>query len=246
MNVIGIIPARYASSRFPGKPLVDIGGKTMIQRVYEQAAKTPSLTKVIVATDDDRIFNHVKGFGGVAVMTQSSHQSGTERCAEVAALYSQPNDIIINIQGDEPFIQPKQIEKVISILAQNDELNIATLAKRINNQQDLFTPNIVKVIFTPTQKAIYFSRQVIPYIRDVEPKEWLMQYDFYKHIGLYGYRSKTLIELAQLSLSTLEQVERLEQLRWLENDYSIGIATTELETIGIDTPEDLEKVKELF
>lgn len=241
MKIIGIIPARYASSRFPGKPLVDIKGKTMIQRVYEQVLKATTLTDVLVATDDQRIYDHVQSFGGQVTMTKSTHESGTERCAEVAAQY--PADIVINIQGDEPFIQPIQIDMVANLLKKTPTLSIATLAKKITTTKDLFNPNLVKVIFNQHQKAIYFSRQAIPYIRDAIKNNWLEQFTYYKHIGLYGYRGQTLIEIAQLPPSSLEQVERLEQLRWLENDYAIGVGITTIESIGIDTPEDLERIK---
>lgn len=244
MKIIGIIPARYASSRFPGKPLIHIKGKTMIQRVYEQALKATTLTDVIVATDDQRIFDQVQSFGGQVVITKSTHESGTERCAEVAAKYAA--DIIINIQGDEPFIQPIQIDMVVNLLKDNPTLSIATLAKKITTTKDLFNPNLVKIIFNQAQKAIYFSRQAIPYIRDEVQDNWVEKFTYYKHIGLYGYRGQTLIEIAQLTPSPLEQVERLEQLRWLENDYTIGVGITMEESIGIDTPEDLEHIQSLF
>ena len=242
MKVLGIIPARYASTRFPGKPLVDIQGKTMIQRVYEQAMKAKSLSKVIVATDDERIFNHVKSFKGEVMMTSDVHQSGTDRCAEVInQLSSEAFDAVVNIQGDEPFINPIQIDSVVEVL-KKEPFMIATLVNRIHTEGVIHNPNIVKAVFSSEGKAIYFSRSPIPYLRNTPTDEWLSKGEFYKHIGLYAYKSAVLKEIALLPPSRLEQLESLEQLRWLENGYSIGIAETDLETIGIDTPEDLLKV----
>lgn len=241
MQILGIIPARFASTRFPGKPLVDIGGKTMIQRVYLQACQAKSLSKVIVATDDERIYNHVKSFGGQVTMTDSIHQSGTDRCAEVATNF-QEMQAIINIQGDEPFIDPLQIDLVAERLQQNTAINIATLAKKITQLDQIFSTNIVKVVFNHTKTAHYFSRSPIPFLRGVEKEDWLANGNFYKHIGLYGYQRATLLEIAKLPVSHLEKSESLEQLRWLENGYKIGISLTEIETIGIDTPADLKKI----
>ncbi len=242
MKVLGIIPARYASTRFPGKPLVDIQGKTMIQRVYEQAMKAKSLSKVIVATDDERIFNHVKSFKGEVLMTSDVHQSGTDRCAEVInQLSSQAFDAVVNIQGDEPFINPIQINSVVEVL-KKEQFMIATLVKRIYTEGVIHNSNIVKAVFSSEGKALYFSRSPIPYLRNIPTDEWLSKGEFYKHIGLYAYKSSVLKEIALLPPSRLEQLESLEQLRWLENGYAIGIAETDLETIGIDTPEDLLNV----
>ena len=242
MKVLGVIPARYASTRFPGKPLVDIHGKTMIQRVYEQAMKAKSLSKVIVATDDERIFNHVKFFKGEVMMTSDVHQSGTDRCAEVInQLSSEAFDAVVNIQGDEPFIDPSQIDSVVEVL-KKEHFMIATLVKRIYTEGVIHNPNIVKAVFSSEGKALYFSRSPIPYLRNTPVDEWLSKGEFYKHIGLYAYKSSVLKEIALLPPSRLEQLESLEQLRWLENGYAIGIAETDLETIGIDTPEDLLKV----
>lgn len=242
MKVLGVIPARYASSRFPGKPLVDIQGKTMIQRVYEQAMKAKSLSKVIVATDDERIFNHVKSFKGEVMMTSDVHQSGTDRCAEVVnQLSSEAFDAVVNIQGDEPFINPSQIDSVVEVL-KKEQFMIATLVKRVHTEGVIHNPNIVKAVFSSEGKALYFSRSPIPYLRNTPTDEWLSKGEFYKHIGLYAYKSAVLKEIALLPPSRLEQLESLEQLRWLENGYAIGIAETDLETIGIDTPEDLLKV----
>lgn len=240
MKILGIIPARYASSRFPGKPLAVINGKSMIQRVYEQSSKAACLSRVLVATDDNRILNHVTAFGGKAVMTSSSHQSGTDRCAE-AVKTMESYDVVINIQGDEPYIQPGQIELLASCF--NDkETNIATLAKKITDRSDLFNPNVPKIIVDSNLWAIYFSRHPIPYLRNAKSQEeWVTLHTYYKHIGIYGYRLKTLRDITSLSASPLEKAESLEQLRWIENGYRIKTAFTDMESIAIDTPEDLQK-----
>ncbi|QNL48682.1 3-deoxy-manno-octulosonate cytidylyltransferase [Olivibacter sp. SDN3] len=241
MNIIGIIPARYASTRFPGKPLVAIHGKSMIQRVYEQAAKAPSLQQVVVATDDDRIAHHVDGFGGKVIMTAPTHQSGTDRCAEVIAIEN-TYDIAINIQGDEPYIDPAQIELLASCF-ENSETQIATLVKKINTYHELFNTNTPKVLLNNMQEAIYFSRTALPFQRDIAPENWLEHYVYYKHIGIYGYRCEVLTALTNLPISALEKAEALEQLRWLENGYRIKTAETSLETLAIDEPDDLNKLK---
>ena len=242
MKILGIIPARYASTRFPGKPLVTINGKSMVQRVYEQASAASILTKVIVATDSQRIFDHVNSFGGEVFMTKSNHQSGTDRCAEVASHFQKEYEIVINIQGDEPFIQPVQIDSLGEFM-KNTDFQIGTLAKLIGEKAEMiYSPNVVKVVFAQ-QRAIYFSRHPIPYIRNHTKENWMYQFDYYKHIGMYAYRMETLLEIAELLPSKLEYAESLEQLRWLENGYSIGIQKTELETFGIDTPEDLKKIE---
>ncbi|UIR57731.1 3-deoxy-manno-octulosonate cytidylyltransferase [Sphingobacterium sp. SRCM116780] len=244
MKIIGIIPARYASSRFPGKPLVDIAGKSMIQRVYEQVKNTGCLNEVIVATDDSRIEEHVRSFAGNVVMTSSSHQSGTDRCAEVVSKVT-GFDIAINIQGDEPFINPLQIELLASCFNQ-EQTQIATLVKKIHTEDELFNVNIPKVVRNIRGEAIYFSRQTIPYLRGVEQKEWLSKQTYFKHIGIYGYRTAILEKLTQLPISTLEEVEALEQLRWIENGYAIQTAETEHETIAVDTKEDLERIMQTY
>jgi 3-deoxy-manno-octulosonate cytidylyltransferase (CMP-KDO synthetase) len=241
MQILGIIPARYASSRFPGKPLVDIAGKSMIQRVYEQAKKCTDLTEVIVATDDERIFNHVNSFGGIAVMTAETHQSGTDRCAEVALAHPQ-YQVIINIQGDEPYIEPEQITKLAGCFNTPD-VQIATLIKKIKTDQELHNPNSPKVLVNKLEEAIYFSRSALPHIRGEEPQNWLEFYAYFKHIGIYGYRADILQQITKLPLSTLEKAESLEQLRWIENGYRIKVAETEFETYAIDTREDLELLK---
>jgi len=240
MNILGIIPARYASTRFPGKPLVDISGKTMIQRVYEQAKKCSSFADVVVATDDDRIFDHVLAFDGKAVMTSAEHQSGTDRCAEVASKHPE-YDIIINIQGDEPYIDPEQITKLAACF--NDPgTQIATLVKKIHSVEELHNANSPKVLINKLSEAIYFSRSPLPHIRGQEPQNWLNYYTYFKHIGIYGYRADILQQITKLPVSPLEKAESLEQLRWIENGYKIKVAETELETVAVDTPEDLNKL----
>lgn len=236
-----VIPARFASTRFPGKPLVDIQGKSMIQRVYEQARACKRAGKVIVATDDERIFQHVQAFGGLVEMTKATHPSGTDRCAEVAKRHPEAT-FVINVQGDEPFIHPEQIDFLAETLL-HSKAPIATLARRIDNTEALQNPNIVKVALAQNGHALYFSRHAIPFLRNnTPPGEWLAQQPYYQHIGLYGFRRSTLLKLARLSPSPLEQSESLEQLRWLENGYRIAVGITALSSIGIDTPEDLERV----
>ena len=246
-KTIGIIPARYASTRFPGKPLVDIAGKSMIQRVYEQAKRVPDFSAVYVATDDLRIFEHVEAFGGKVVMTLDSHQSGTDRCAEVLELLADEDiGYVVNIQGDEPFISREQIQQLIDIIKGESKGDIsqrsplATLAKQITNTKELFSENVVKLVFDEQLRALYFSRNPIPFVRGKERDEWLNGNLFFKHIGLYAYRADILLAIAKLKSGRLEVAESLEQLRWLENGYAIQCGITEHETIGIDTPEDLE------
>ncbi len=244
MKIIGIIPARYASSRFPGKPLADIGGKSMIQRVYEQVKGCTSLAEVVVATDDQRIEEHVRSFAGNVIMTSSKHESGTDRCAEVVSKIN-GFDVAINIQGDEPFINPLQIDLLCSLF--NDpKTDIGTLIKKIDKQEDLFSENTPKVIVGSEQQALYFSRQTIPFLRGIPNTEWLRQHTFYKHIGVYGYKTAVLQEITQLPISSLEKAEALEQLRWLENGYRIRVAETAYDTVAVDRPEDLETIKRTF
>ncbi|MEJ2880643.1 3-deoxy-manno-octulosonate cytidylyltransferase [Pedobacter sp. GR22-6] len=240
MKVLGIIPARYASTRFPGKPLVQIHGKSMIQRVYEQSSKAAGLSEVIVATDDERIAEEVKGFGGNFIITGHHHQSGTDRCAEVAAAL--PDfDAVVNIQGDEPYIDPKQIELLISCF-EDPEVQLATLIKKIQTEEELFNVNIPKVLLDNRQQAIYFSRQTLPYIRGAERESWMEQFQFYKHIGIYAYTYRALQAITKLPPSPLELAESLEQLRWIEHGYRIQTRITTIETVAIDTPEDLNKI----
>lgn len=243
--ILCVIPARFASTRFPGKPLVEIGGKTMIQRVYEQAGKSNRVEERVVATDDTRIFEHVRSFGGQVVMTRTDHPSGTDRCAEVARLFPEA-DFVLNVQGDEPFIQPEQIDLLADTLGQSDNFSIATLARRITEPAQLFNPNVVKAVFSEHSGALYFSRQPVPFVRGAEPEKWLDRQAFFKHIGLYGFRRDALLAVAQLPPSPLELAESLEQLRWLENGFRIAVGITELETLGVDVPEDLEKIAHLL
>lgn len=245
MKFIGIIPARYASTRFPGKPLVDILGKPMIQRVYEQAKK--ALDFVVVATDDERIYNTVRTFGGEVVMTRADHKCGTDRCLEAYEKISQENHwdpqdtVVINIQGDEPFIQPSQIEAIKSCFP----TEIATLVKPFTEKDslnDLQNPNTPKVVFSETDMhAMLFSRSVIPYLRGVAQEDWLKQGKHYRHIGMYAYRADILRRITQLPQSPMEKAESLEQLRWLENGYQIKVAVCETYSMGIDTPDDLQQ-----
>jgi 3-deoxy-manno-octulosonate cytidylyltransferase (CMP-KDO synthetase) len=243
----GIIPARFGSSRFPGKPLVMIGNRTMIQRVYEQAHKI--LPVVYVATDDVRIFDAVLKFGGKAIMTSPDHLSGTDRCAEALEKINNESaskiDIVVNIQGDEPFIKPEQIEALMTCF-DDDTVELATLIRKVESGEDIFNPNQPKVILNLKGDAIYFSRSAIPYIRDTEKDDWSVNHTFYKHIGLYAYRAETLKKITLLPRSPLEISESLEQNRWIENGYSIRTAITKWESLGIDTPEDLKKANILF
>ncbi|MCB0822384.1 MAG: 3-deoxy-manno-octulosonate cytidylyltransferase [Bacteroidales bacterium] len=243
LNVIGIIPARYASSRFPGKPLLDIKGKSMIQRVYEQATRSEGLNRVIVATDDDRIFNAVKDFGGSVIMTGVYHKSGTDRCREVLEKLENEArfDIAVNIQGDEPYIEPAQIDEVIALF-QDGDVKIATLVKKIENHDSLFNPNVNKVVFTENKMAIYFSRHPIPFQQNQPREKWIQNMDYFKHIGMYAYRVEVLKEITKLPQSKLEKAESLEQLRWIENGFPIKVGITQYESIAVDTPEDLLKI----
>ncbi len=245
MNIIGIVPARFGSTRFPGKPLADINGKTMIQRVYEQSKKAQRLSQVLIATDDERIFNHVKEFGGEAIITSPRHQSGTDRCAEIIEKIGAASwDAVINIQGDEPYIHPEQIDLLCSTF-ENSHTKISTLVKKIDSTSELFNHNNVKVILNKKKEAIYFSRSPIPYNRNFPEQEWLKYSTYYKHIGIYGYRTKTLLEISKLAKTNLEITESLEQLRWIENGFCIHAEVTSLESVAIDTPDDLLRIKSL-
>lgn len=242
VNAIGIIPARYASTRLPGKPLVDLGGKSMIQRVVEQARRA-QLQRVVVATDDERILAHVRGFGGEAVLTSPDHPSGTDRVFDAYQQLGIAADCIINIQGDEPFIHPAQIDALITLFAAENAPQLATLVKPVLTTDELFSPHLPKVVLDAAGHALYFSRHPLPYQRQAPPEQWLSQHRYLRHIGLYAYRPEVLAAITQLPPSSLEQAESLEQLRWLENGYRILTAETELETIGIDTPEDVERAR---
>ena len=247
MKILGIIPARFASTRFPGKPLTIINGKTMIQRVYEQSLKAELLTDVVVATDDQRIYDAVIAFGGKVMMTSSEHNSGTDRCCEIIEKIGNQYDAVINIQGDEPFINPEQIDQIAALIS-TEESQLASLCKPIKDEDELFDENVVKVVFDKNGNAMYFSRQTIPFIRktDKNAKSWMGQRTFYKHIGIYAYKVDVLKQIARLPQSGLELSECLEQLRWLENSYEIKMGITEFESYSIDTPQDVEKCLKFF
>ena len=244
MKFVGIIPARDASTRFPGKPLAMLGGKPVIQRVYEQVAGC--FDDLYVATDDERIAAAVNAFGGKVVMTSESCNNGTERCLDAYKRLGLDCDVIVNIQGDEPFIQPKQVN-ALKACFDNGETDIATLVKPFeaaDGLERLECPNSPKVVFNEKGYALYFSRSVVPYLRGVEKDKWLQCHTFYKHLGVYAYRADILEQLTTLPQSPMEKAESLEQLRWLENGYKIKVGVTDIETVGIDTPEDLERAKE--
>ncbi len=240
MNILGIIPARYASTRFPGKMLADIAGKSMVQRVYEQASKATSLKKVVVATDNEQIYKHVQAFGGEVVMTAENHPSGTDRCYEALQHIGMHYDFVVNIQGDEPFIQPAQIDTLTSVLTPDAELS--TLIKTIDDYRTLSDIGEAHVVINTRQEAIYFSRSIIPFVRGEATENWLDKHTFYKHVGLYAYRTDILEEITKLPVSALEKAESLEQLRWIENGYRIKVAFTDMESVCIETPEDLQRV----
>ena len=240
MKFMAIIPARYASTRFPGKPLAILGGKTVIQRVYEQVSSV--LDEVYVATDDERIFQAVEGFGGRAVMTRADHKSGTDRIEEAAETLGSAADVIINVQGDEPFIQPSQIETLMHLF-DAPETQIGTLGKPFESLEAVDNPNSPKIVTDNRGFALYFSRSVRPFVRGVDHQDWFGRYPFLKHLGVYAYRREVLRQVTALPQSSLEQAESLEQLRWLQNGYRIRVGLTDVETVGIDTPEDLSRAE---
>jgi 3-deoxy-manno-octulosonate cytidylyltransferase (CMP-KDO synthetase) len=246
MKILAIIPARYASSRFPGKPLIEIAGKSMIQRTYEQVMKAKGIQKVIVATDDARILNHVLEFGGDALMTSPEHPNGTERVEEAyqKAGGSAKYEFVVNIQGDEPFIHPETIELLIGGLDYKTE--IETVVKKIDNYDDLLNPNIVKAVITMRKQALYFSRQAVPFVRDYQPVEWLKHATFYRHYGIYAYRSDVLEQIVKIPVSVLEDTEKLEQLRWIGYGYKVKVVETTHDSIGVDTTADLIKINEIL
>lgn len=243
--IVGIIPARYASTRFPGKPLIDIQGKTMLQRVYEQAAKSKCLNKVMVATDDKRIFTHVKNFGGEVVMTAEHHPSGTDRCWDALQQLETDFKYVINIQGDEPFIEPEQIDDLAKQLA-DGTTELATQMIAVDNHEILFDKGEVKIVLNTNNEALYFSRMVIPFIKGVDEKEWHQHHKYYRHVGMYAYRKDVLEKITRLPVSILEKAESLEQLRWVENGFKIKCVVTKYESHCIDTPEDVTKVLALM
>lgn len=241
MKFIGIIPARYSSSRFPGKPLAILGGKPVIEHVYRQVSSV--MEDVFVATDDQRIYDAVETFGGKAIMTRSDHKSGTDRICEALEKVGGSFDVVINIQGDEPFIQKSQLETVMQCF-DDPRTQIATLGKPFESMEAVENPNSPKIVLDNDGYALYFSRSVIPFVRGKEHEEWLSHFPYLKHIGLYAYRTEVLREVSKLPQSTLELAESLEQLRWLQNGYKIKVGLTNVETIGIDTPEDLQRAEE--
>lgn len=244
MQILGVIPARFASSRFPGKPLAMIAGKTMINHVYSQAKRATGIFDVLVATDDKRIFDEVERFGGKAVMTSPNHATGTERCLEAVRNFPHIVDAVINIQGDEPLIAPEQIDQLAFLLQQGNP--IASLAKQIHDLEELLNPNVVKVVLAKNGNALLFSRQAIPFQRNVKAENWIDFHAYFKHIGLYGYQVETLQKICALPVSLLEQAESLEQLRWLENGLTIAMGITQIDAHGVDTPEDIKKIENLF
>ena len=244
MRILGVIPSRYASTRFEGKPLIDLKGKSMIQRVYEQCKKSQSLTDVIIATDDDRIYDHAIDFGANVIMTSTDHRTGTERCAEVVRLLDDQYDYVINIQGDEPFIHPEQIDELTKILDGQNQL--ATLIHPCSSSYYLFSPNTVKVVFNQQMKALYFSREPIPHIREEDKESWQDKKEHFVHIGIYAYQASLLEELIHLSQSKLEQNESLEQLRWLDHGFDIQLGLSSHSSYGIDTPEDVAPLLKRF
>lgn len=243
IKYIGIIPARYASTRFPGKPLAILGGKPVIQHVYEKVSSV--LHDVYVATDDDRIYNAVVGFGGKAIMTRTDHKSGTDRIQEAIEKIGGDYDVIVNIQGDEPFIQKSQIETVCACF-QDPNTQIATLGKPFTSMEAIENQNSPKIVLDNNGYAMYFSRSIIPFVRGVDKKNWLQEYPFLKHLGIYAYRKDVLGKITQLPQSSLEKAENLEQLRWLQNGYRIKVGITDVETVGIDTPEDLKQAEKFM
>lgn len=243
MRILGVIPARYASTRFPAKALAEIAGQTMIERVYNQSKKSSKLDKVVVATDNEKIYKHIKDKGGEVLMTSEEHLSGTDRCAEALSLTKENFDYVINIQGDEPFIDPRQIDLLASLLL-DGQVELATLIKKIVDPQAIHNSNIVKVIANTNNEAIYFSRSPLPYLKNISPNDWFTHHPYFKHIGMYAYREDVLAKITKLAPSSLEKAESLEQLRWIENGFKIKVSETDIESIGIDTPEDLIKALE--
>jgi len=244
MKILAIIPSRYASTRLPAKPLVMIKGKSMVQRVYEQASKSRLLSKVVVATDHEEIYTHVAGFGGEVCMTNTDHASGTDRCYEALSLQGESYDYVINVQGDEPFIQPDQIDLLGNVL--DGKIEIATLVKSVVSLDELINPSEAKVVVNRRGEALYFSRSIIPFINKAPQEQWLDRHKYLKHVGMYAYRCDVLKEISDLKVSALESAESLEQLRWLENGFRVTVVETETETFAIDTPADLDKASQMI
>ncbi|MDI1356253.1 MAG: 3-deoxy-manno-octulosonate cytidylyltransferase [bacterium] len=244
MAVLGIIPARYASTRFPGKPLALIQGKSMLQRVYEQTIRSRKLTEVIVATDDERIMEHAKGFGAEVVLTRADHPSGTDRCFEAFTKLNKKFDYVLNVQGDEPFLDPRQIDSLVEVC--DGKREIITQMIKCTSHEVLFDAGEVKIVLNERKEALYFSRSVIPYLKNVPEQDWHKQVDYYRHVGMYAYRVDVLEKICALKPSTLEKAESLEQLRWLENGYKITCVETDFDSHCIDSPEDIDKVLRLM
>lgn len=244
MKILGVIPSRFGSSRFPGKPLIDLAGKSMIQRVYDGAMKCSAFSELVVATDDERIFTHVEAFGGRAIMTAAAHQSGTDRCGEVIS-YFPDFDVVVNIQGDEPLVEAEQLNQLLAAF-DNPQTKIATLGIAVQNQQELFNPNRIKVVVNAQSQAIYFSRNPIPFGAQMLQEFWMKNYPYVRHIGLYAYRTETLRSLVKLEPTAIEKQESLEQLRWMYYGFPIQVVMTEIETPNIDDPEDVAHILDLL
>ncbi len=240
-RILAVIPARFGSTRLPGKPLIDIAGKTLIERVYAQTKQASLVSEVVVATDDQRIYNHVLGFGGKVIMTSANHPTGTDRCVEVAEKLGDQFDVILNIQGDEPFIAPQQID-ALATLFQESTIEIGTLAKLIIDPAEIFDPKEAKVVFNESNHVLYMSRSAIPYLKDTPPEQWHTKQNYYKHIGIYGFRTEVLSQIAQMPQTVLEKAESLEQLRWLDK-FVMKIGFTDHDTLSIDTIEDLKEIE---
>ncbi|MCF8254095.1 MAG: 3-deoxy-manno-octulosonate cytidylyltransferase [Bacteroidia bacterium] len=244
MKIIGIIPARFASTRFPGKPLIEINGKTMLQRVYEQTMQAKQLSEVLIATDDEKIAQHAQSFGAKVVLTKADHPSGTDRCYEAYVNFGETFDYVVNIQGDEPFLDPQQIDELAAICDGKTEL--ATQMIAVDNESVLFDQGEVKIVMNQNKEALYFSRMVIPFIKNVPQEDWHKHHPYFRHVGMYAYRTDILEALTKLPPSSLENAESLEQLRWLENGFKIKLVQTEFDSHCIDTPDDIEKVLNLL
>jgi 3-deoxy-manno-octulosonate cytidylyltransferase (CMP-KDO synthetase) len=243
--IVGIIPSRYASTRFPGKPLINLNGKSMIQRVYEQAAESKYLNRVVVATDDKRIADHVISFGGNVVMTSPDHSSGTDRCREALHLLKENYRYIINIQGDEPLISPAQIDE-LAVMLSDETIELATQMIKVKTRDELFDTKEAKIVLNTNNEALYFSREPIPFLKDIDKDRWHLHHPYYRHVGMYAYRNDVLDKITDLPVSALEKAESLEQLRWIENGFTVKCVLTEFESVCVDTPEDAERIKEFF
>jgi 3-deoxy-manno-octulosonate cytidylyltransferase (CMP-KDO synthetase) len=246
MKALAIIPARYQSTRFPGKPLAMLGDKEMLKHVYDNVVKAGVFDKVVIATDDERVKNAALKWNANVVMTSEAHQSGTDRCAEVIQKLPESYDVIVNIQGDEPFINDKPLKTILEIFKQHPSVQIATLVQKFLNIEEIFSVGTAKVVRGTDGRAIYFSRSPIPFVRNAEKQDWMSHHTFWDHVGIYGYTPKALAEIVKLPVSLLEKAESLEQLRWIENGYVIHTAETDYRMISVDTPEDLERAEDFY